>query len=516
MNTRASSSSTAPSPDEVVETPADDTEVLRRLGYRSELARRVNGLGNAAISATIISPITGIFYSVPLVMGAGGPAVMVWGWLAAAIMVLFVGRSMAEITSKYPTSAALYYWSSALAKRNHKGWSWFTGWLNFAGQIGGTAGADYAAAVFIQALLAFQWPNYNPGPKSTLAIFGAILLLHAAIATAFGVKAMAGLNKFAVAWLGLGVLVIAGYLALAPHKAPASFALGHFANTTGFRWGWYAAGIGLLLPMGTFTGYDASPHMSEETAGAALAAPRGIVRAITYCTVIGFILVVALGFSMKKYDSEAGAANPSLQILLDAGSPTGAKIMMVIIIGAMWFCGLANLTSNSRQIFAFSRDGAIPGARLWRTVSTRTKTPTNAVWFAAACAFVLGLPSLKSNTALSAILSINVVGMYSAYAIPIWLRLRQGREFEPGPYRLRWPLLNARLAVAWVVVVTVLFVLPTASPITVTNFNYAPIALGVTLLVSAGWWLFSARRTYHPVMPGGPTATADMKEAAAI
>jgi amino acid transporter len=515
VNTRARSGAD-PRPSRGTTAVSDDAEVLRRLGYRSELARKINELGSMAISSAIISPITGVFYSVPLVMGAGGPAVMVWGWLAAAIMVMFVGRSMAEITSKYPTSAALYYWSSALAKKNKKGASWFTGWLNFAGQIGGTAGADYAAATFIQALIALQRPDYNPTPKGTLLIFGAILLVHAVIATAFGVKAMGALNKFATAWLGLGVLVIAGYLALAPHHTSPSFALGHFVNTTGFRWGWYAAGIGLLLPMGTFTGYDASPHMSEETTGASLAAPRGIVQAIRYCTVIGFVLVVAIAFSITHYADEAGASNPPLQILLDAGSPTGAKLMLVIIIGAMFFCGLANLTSNSRQIFAFSRDGAIPGARHWRTVSARTKTPTRAVWFAAVCAFALGVPSLKSTTALSAILSVNVVGMYVAYGIPIWLRLRQGRDFEPGPFQLRWPLLNAWIAVCWVATVTVLFVLPTASPVTTTNFNYAPVALAVVLLISAAWWVISARRTYHPVIPGGPQASADVQEAAAI
>ncbi|HEY0420364.1 MAG TPA: amino acid permease [Acetobacteraceae bacterium] len=492
-----------------------DEQLLEQLGYQSVLARRVSALGNMAISAAIISPITGVFYSVALVMAAGGPVVMVWGWLAAAVMVLIVGRSMAEINSRYPTSAALYYWSSALAKRHKKHWSWFTGWLNFAGQIGGTAGADYAAAVFIQALIALQWPSYHPTARGTLGIFGVILLVHA-VANTLAVRFVAVLNKVAVIWLGVGILVIAGYLAAAPHHTSASFALGHFVNNTGFRWGWYAAAVGLLLPMGTFTGYDASPHLSEETTGAALAAPRGIVRSIKYCLIIGQVLVIAVAFSMTHYDAQASASNPPLQILLDAGGPTGAKICMIVIIGAMLFCGLANLTSNSRQIFAFSRDGAIPGARLWRQVNRRTKTPTNAVWFAAGCAFALGVPSLWNTTALPAILSVNVVGMYSAYGITIWLRLRQGESFEPGPYRLRYPLLNARIAVAWVAFCCVLFVLPTTSPITVANFNYAAVDLAAVLLISSAWWLVSARKRYSPVIYGGAEAMAEAQEVAAI
>jgi amino acid transporter len=491
--------------------PASDEETLHQLGFKGVLARRVNALGNMAISAAIISPITGIFYSVALVMGAGGPSVMVWGWLAAGIMVMFVGMAMAEINSAFPTSAALYYWSAALAKRHKKAWSWFTGWLNFAGQIGGTAGADFAAAVFIQALLSLQWPTYNPTPGGTLAIFGAVLLAHA-LANTLAVKMLTVLNKVAIGWLGLGTLVIAGYLAMAPHHTTPGFALGHFVNGTGFRWGWYAAGVGLLLPMGTFTGFDASPHLSEETTGAATAAPRGIIRAIGFSLVAGLVLVVALAFAMTDYDKEASAASPPVQILLDAGTPTGAKLMLIVVIGAMLFCGLANITSNSRQIFAFSRDGAIPGSRLWRKVSERTQTPVKAVWLAAVCAFSLGVPSLWSTTALSGILSINVIGLFSAYAIPIFLRLRQGRDFRPGPIRFRHPLLIARIAVAWVAVCSVLFLLPTASPVTVTNFNYAPIALGTVLLIATVWWIVSARTTYHPTIYSGPKATAEMEE----
>jgi amino acid transporter len=495
----------------------DDDALLEKLGYRKTLSRRVNAFGNAAMSAAIISPITGIMYSLSLVMGAGGNALMVWGWLIAGLLVLFVGAAMAEINSAYPTSAALYYWSAQLAKRHNAAWSWFTGWLNFAGQIGGTASADFAAALFIEALIGLYHPSFNPHPWQTLVLFGVILLLHA-LANTLAVKTVAFLNKVAVWWLGLGTLAIMVYLALAKHHASTKFALSHFANSTGFHWDWYVAGIGLLFTMGTFTGFDASSHMSEETTGAAMSAPRGIIRSISFSLITGMILVLALAFAMTdaNYGNEAGAGTPPLQVFLDAGNKTGATIMMVIVIGAMLFCGLANMTSNSRQIFAFSRDRAIPGWRRWRTVSSRTQTPIASVWFAAASALVLGLPYLWNSQAFFAIVSVNAIGLFSAYAIPIFLRLRRGDDFQPGPWnlgQLSKPV--ALIAVIWVALSSTVFLMPEVSPITLKNFNYAPVAFGVVLLVATVWWFVTARTSYKPVMYGSPAAMAEAEDAMA-
>jgi amino acid transporter len=492
----------------------DDDARLAQLGYRRNLSRRVSAFGNAAFSAAIISPITGIMYGVPLVMMAGGPMLMVWGWLFAGLMVLTVGAAMAEINSLYPTSAGLYYSAGRLAKRHNAAWSWFTGWLNYAGQIGGTASADFAAAVFLQALIALQWPTYTATPARTLGWFAVFLLLHA-LANTLAVRAVAFMNKVAVWWLGLGTVVIAGCLLTAHHHTSTSFALTHFANTTGISSAPYAAGIGLLFSMGCFTGFDASYHMSEETNGAAIAAPRGIVRSIAFSLAIGTVLVVALAYAMVKYDAEATAGLPPMQILLDSVGSGGAKIVMVVTIGAMWFCGLANMTSNSRQIFAFSRDGAIPGWRMWRRLNPRSKTPENAVWFATASAFVLGLPSLWNSTAFTAIVSINVIGLFTAYVIPVFLRLRHD-TVERGPWSLgRWSRPLARIAVAWVLVCSIIFLLPEQWPITATNFNYAPIVLAAVLLAAALWWLATARRTYKPPTLGDPEAMAEAEEAIA-
>src|SRR5262245_9363574 len=152
-------------------------------------------------------------------MAAGGPALIVWGWPVVGVMTLFVGLAMAEVCSSYPTAGGLYYWAAKLAPSGGPAWSWFTGWFNFLGQVAVTAGIDFGAASFLNALLDLQF-GVPATPVNTILIFGAILLLHGALNTA-GVRLIALLNDISVWWHLLGVVVIVGALALLPdHHQP--------------------------------------------------------------------------------------------------------------------------------------------------------------------------------------------------------------------------------------------------------------------------------------------------------
>ncbi|MFI1868008.1 amino acid permease [Streptomyces jumonjinensis] len=489
----------------------DDDATLHAMGYPRKLTRRFRGFDNFAISFTIINIISGIFSAFGFGMGAGGPLILVFGWIGVSVMVLFVGAAMGEIASAYPTSGALYFSAGKLARRHRGAWSWYTGWLNFVGQIGGTAATGYAAATFIQAFIVMQWPGYTVTGQSTVTIITVILLLQA-LANTYTVQLVATLNRISVWWLLIGMTVIVLSLVLIPthHQSP-SFAT-HFVNGTGFSNAIYAAMLGLLVTSWTFTGFDGSFHMSEETVKATVNTPKGIMRAIGYSAAAGLILMLALVYAIRDYSATASASAPPVQILIDALGTGAAKLLLLIVIGAMLFCGLANMTSNTRQIFAFARDGAMPGSRLWHSVSPRTRTPVKAVWLAAACSFVLITPAWWSHTAFTAIVSVNVVGLYLAYGVPILLRLRLGDEFQPGPWHLgRWSRPIALTAVVWIAFSSVLFMLPHASPITPTTFNYAPIALGAVLLIATAWWFATARRRFQgPVSYGSPDEVAAM------
>ncbi len=489
----------------------DDDATLHAMGYPRKLTRRFRAFDNFAISFTIINIISGIFSSFGMGMNAGGPRILVFGWIGVSVMVLFVGAAMAEIASAYPTSGALYFSAGKLAKKHKGAWSWYTGWLNFVGQIGGTAATGYAAATFIQAYVSMQWSSYHPTLQQTVLITAGILVVQA-LANTYTVQLVAILNRISVWWLLVGMVIIVTTLIVVPDQHQSAGFVTHYANNTGFENAIYAGMLGLLVTSWTFTGFDGSFHMSEETVKATVNAPKGIVRAIGYSAVTGLLLMLALVYAIRDYGKEAGADAPPVQVLIDALGTGTAKMLLLIVIGAMLFCGLANMTSNTRQIFAFSRDGAMPGSRLWHSVSPRTRTPVKAVWLAAACSLVLVIPGWWSHVAFSAVVSVNVVGLFLAYAVPIFLRLRLGDAFQPGPWNLgRWGKPVAAIAVLWIVFSSVLFMLPQVSPIDATSFNYAPIALAVVLTIATVWWFATARRRFQgPVSYGRPDEVAAM------
>jgi amino acid permease (GABA permease) len=488
-----------------------DTSRLHQLGYAQELARHMSGFSNFAVSFTIISILSGCLTLYGFGLNTGGPAVIVWGWPFVGLMTLFVGLAMAEVCSSFPTAGGLYYWAAKLAKKNSAAWSWFTGWFNFLGQVAVTAGIDFGAAFFLNAFLDLQF-GFDARPWHTILLFGLILLVHGAV-NQFGVKVVARLNDISVWWHVIGVAVIVGVLAFVPdNHQSASFVFTEFVNNTGWQSSLYVALIGLLLAQYTLTGFDASAHMTEETKDASVAGPRGIVMSIVVSVVAGWVLLIGLTFAIQSYDSATGTETgvPPAQIFIDAVGETGGKLLLLIAIGAQLFCGMASVTANSRMIYAFSRDGALPASHVWHRINPRTRTPTNAIWLAAGGAFVLGLPYLWNVTAYAAVTSIAVIGLYIAYVLPTFLRLLQGDAFEPGPWNLgRWSRPIGVIAVVWVAFITVLFMLPQVSPVDVSTFNYTPVAVLVVLGFAGIWWLVSARNWFTgPKVQGSPEELA--------
>jgi len=321
---------------------SSDEATLHQLGYAQELRRRMSGFSNFAVSFTIISILSGCLTLYGYGMGTGGPAIIVWGWPIVGIMTLFVGLSMAEVCSGFPTAGGLYYWSAKLARKNGPAWSWFTGWFNFLGQVAVTAGIDFGAAFFINALLNLQFgtPTYH---WVTILIFAGVLLVHGML-NQFGVRLVALLNNVSVWWHILGVLVIVSVLAIVPsHHQSAKFVFTSTFNSTGWHSIFYVLLLGLLLAQYTFTGYDASAHMTEETHNASRSGPRGIVTSIIVSLFAGWILLIGITFAIQNYAGELGSATgvPPAQIFIDAVGATGGKLLLLVAIGAQLFCGLA-------------------------------------------------------------------------------------------------------------------------------------------------------------------------------
>lgn len=452
---------------------AQDREELHKLGYAQELNRGLGWFSNFAISFSIISILAGGMTSYWLGMVTGGPIVITIGWIVVGFFALMVGMSMGEICSAYPTAGGLYYWSAKLARRNQAKWAWFTGWFNLMGQIGVIASVDYALAIFIGYFIRMFNSGFNLTTYNIYAIFLAVLVAHGLLNT-FGVHLIKILGDISVWWHVAGTAIIVAVLFIVPDDRRGLGSVFDQApeGLTGWTGGTfvlvYLFALGLLLAQYTITGFDASAHVSEETVGARTEAPKAIVRSIYVSAIAGFFLNLSMTQAIPKdpdayaviafgSDGDFFLVNAANRLISMAVGDVTAKFLVLICIVAQFFCGMASVTANSRMIYAFSRDGALPGSKTWHQINRKTRTPTNAVWLGVILSALIGALSIYQkggySTAFFALTGICVVGLYIAYVIPIYLRVTNP-NFVEGPWTLKG---NAKL-VGWISIIWVLFI----------------------------------------------------------
>src|SRR3954471_5681667 len=378
-----------------------DAEELRRLGYAQQLLRDMGGFANFALSFSIISILTGAITLYGYGLKMGGPLEMALGWPLVSLLTLPVAASLAQLASSYPTAGALYHWASILGGKRA---GFFTAWLNCIGQFAITAGIDYGLAEFLAALLGMP-----PDRLHVLRVYAVVLLSHA-ILNHLGVRLVGRLNQLS-AWVHVAgvVAIVLGIAFFAPLRSP-DFLFTRF--TDGPRP--YAAGflLGLLQAAWTFTGYDASAHLCEETHDPTRNAPWGIVLSVAVSGLFGWALLGVVTLAIRDLPAAAAAANPFIHVLSTALGPRLGGGLVAVAMLAMWFCGLSSVTSNSRMLFAFARDGGLPASKLLAKVSAKYRSPHVAIWTSTVAAFAVALWS----DAYAVMVALSTIALYASYA----------------------------------------------------------------------------------------------------
>jgi amino acid transporter len=515
----------------------DDERTLAALGYKQELSRTWSSFSNFAISFSIISILAGCFTTFGVAWNAGGPIAISWVWPILSIGILIIGFCMSELVSAFPTSGGIYWWASKLGGAKA---GYYTGWLNLIGLLAIVASVAYGCATFFDVTLSqfsAGWAKGYSLPR-VFYLFIAILLL-AALINIFSSKLLAWLNNISVWWHVFGAIaVVAILIAIPKHHSSINWMFSGHLNNTGF-FGGSTSGFGfffLVLPIGflltqyTITGYDASAHLSEETQAAANGAAKGIWRSIFYSAIGGYILLMAFLYAVGPNATKVTNAGGFVgAIFTNAMSAHWSGTVLIISTAGQFFCTVACMTSCTRMMFAFSRDGAVPGAKYWARLN-KNKVPVNGVILTVVISLLITLPAIKSvNVALPdgslvpspvafyAVVSIGVLGLYLAFAIPIFLRWRAGSNFTPGPWTLgnkyRW---LAPIALIEIIITSIAAIMPTnsggapwygAKVFAWKYVNYAPIVLLVALLALWIGWHLSAKKWFT-----GPKMTIDLPE----
>ncbi len=517
-----------------------DARDLARLGYAQQLFREMGGFSNFAISFSIISVLTGAVLLYGYGLKLAGPVINTVGWPVVSVLTLCVAASMAELASAYPTAGGLYFWAFRLGGR---GWAWLTAWLNMIGQVTITAGINVAAATYLIGAVTriaglpadVGVPGFGTATSWSFQLAVMVLIMvPQVLINVFGIGLTAKLSDFSVWWHVGGVLFIVLALALiGAHHNDAGFLVRHVTTVTpldaasadfgghtapalvigdvkipsplfGLIPGLaalYAAAplalvfvLGLLQAQWTYTGYDASAHVAEETIMARLNSAWGVFLSVAVSAVVGYALLLVLTWSIPKGDvaTTANDPYPVLQVAYSNLPPALGHLVAIVIGVAMWLCGLASITSMARMWYAFARDDGMPGARLLKRVHPTLRTPVWAIVVTSALAVVI----TAYAAAYSVVTSISTITLYLAYVIPIWLNWRNRRQ-RRGEYTTAatapWslgragPAINA-VAIVWVLIISVVFALPPNELVLWTM-----LLLGVLIAL---YWGLSARRRF--------------------
>ena len=503
-----------------------DMRDLHALGYAQQLYREMGGFSNFAISFSIISILTGAVQLFGYGLQFAGPVINTYGWPLVSLFVLCVAASMAELASAYPTAGGLYFWAHRLG--GHR-WAWITAWFNMIGQITITAGIDYAAASTIIGALNRIVDAGLPTDTHATIVAMVLIMIPQVLINAFGIRLTSRLNDFSVWWHIGGVALIAvllvgfgqhaqplGFLftshqSVDPATLGATFTVGPFTvdsimlQLPGIG-ALYAGGgialafvLGLLQAQWTYTGYDASAHVAEETVMARLNSAWGVFLSVAVSAVVGYAMLLILTLHIPDLAATLDPANaPAVLYVVYANLPAAAAHLVAIIIaGAMWLCGLSSITSMSRMWFAFARDGGMPGYTLIRRIHPHWRTPIWSIVITSVLAVLLTVYAAL----YSVVVAISTTALYLAYAIPIWLNLRnklrrRGEYTTPelAPWSLgRFGVLLNVIAVGWVAVITVLFSIP---PNELAGWSIIALCLFM-----AFYWLVDARHRFTGPKP---------------
>jgi amino acid transporter len=504
-----------PSREEAIQ---QDIRDLHGLGYAQELLREMGGFSNFAISFSIISILTGAVILFNYGLNLAGPAAVGIGWPLVTLFTLMIAATMAEIASAYPTAGGLYYWSSIL---RNKDWGWWTAWLNLGGQVSIVAGINYAAAFYLTATIinpivggSFDPAADTVGVQNAIWVTGILIAIEIAFNVA-GTRIVALMNDLSVWWhiAFVAAIAIALFLfgSLPTHDLGFLFQVapaGTAADGTPWKdvipFGILGAfALSLLQAQWTYTGYDASAHVAEETVAARRASAWGVFLSVAVSAVAGYVVLVALVLKMPDpADVMANSGGYGVAYILGQNLGAGLNqlggLLAAGVAIAMTFCGFSSIASAGRMLYAFSRDDGLPGSGWLKKVSKRWRTPSNAVfaislasWLLILLVYVLfKLLGGDPLFLIAGITGVSTVLLYWAYGICIWLGLRGDQSWRS---KQTWSLGSwsrplAWISVIWIILITPLFLYP-------FELNAAALATVAGFLVLLALYYFGYARS---------------------
>lgn len=415
----------------------DDAATLEEFGYEQELHRGIGSYAAFAAGFSFVSILTTVFALFALGFGLGGPA-FVFTWPIVFVCQFAVCLVFAELSGKFPVAGAIYQWSRRLAGETV---GWFAGWFMLIGYIVSVA----ALAIAMQSVLPSIWSGFqiigdDPALTSISGatngiLLGAITIVACTIISSVGVALMGRITVIGVTVEIIGVFLIVGAMFVTAERGPAAVldTGGHAAGGNSYVWAFLAS---MLMAAYVMYGFDSAAELSEETTNPRRTAPRAIVGALLVSGIGGGLMILAAVMAAPSLDAPELSTEGIAWIITSQLNTWLGKALLIIVATSIFSATLAIQTSAARVMFSMARDGRLPGSAVLARVNKRTGTPLATGFTVSLLAIAILLINIGQAGVFTAITSVSVVIVYSAYlmvTIPALVRRIRGDSLSGGP-----------------------------------------------------------------------------------
>lgn len=248
------------------------------------------------------------------------------------------------------------------------------------------------------------------------------------------------------------------------------------------------------------TGYGMVAAMCEEVQNPEREVPKAIVLSVVAAGLTGLVLIVPLLFVMPDIAALLKEAQPiGLLFKTVTGSAAGGFGLLFLILGIFFFAGTGSLTAASRCTYAFARDGALPGHRLWARVDRTYGLPLWALALSTVVICLLGCIYFGSTAAFNSFTGVATICLSMSYCVPVAVLLFRRREaVRHSPFSLgRFGTLVNLVCVVWIVFAVVIFCMPVSLPVDAGSMNYASVVFAGFAAVAVAWYVVYARHNFY-------------------
>ncbi|KAL4781948.1 amino acid/polyamine transporter I [Aspergillus varians] len=438
---------------------------------------------------------------------AGGPSVLVWGFVISAVAACCISFSLAEFASIWPSVAGQYHWAVALAPPKWRTLvGWYCAWILLLMNILSSLSALFAGAFSLQALIVISIDSYTAERYQAYLIIVAILVL-ATVINLFAPSMLHYLSLIGTMTHILGFFaIIITLLATTKNKNSGKEVFGSLENYTGYQNNAAAFFIGLLPTTAGFSTLDLPARYAEETARPHKDVSRAMFWGVLTSSAIGFPLVLVIAFCMGDpadlLTSQIASLSPLAQIVYNSTGSLGAAIVLAcIIIVVAIISAIDCMGGISRIIMAQARDNIIPFGPFFSRIHPRWNTPANAIMACSISQACLAVIYIGNKTAFYGFLSGVFTLQVLSYGTPVVFHLfrRKALNLTYGPWRMGQSV-SLLANVVGILLYLMLFVavsLPAELPVTAPSMNYAAPIVGMALVLITILWFVWGKWSYN-------------------